>query len=331
MLADRLGFDHYPITDRAPYLYRTCRAVVWRTEGLSPFANCTSIRYHPLIKKHMDVILLGFLAEFSGSHTWPQLLMSRSRQSAMAAIYDRLVAGRLARVRRLFHRKFADRAIEALNERFRRSFEQVTNESPMNMADSWQFQYMQPFAGFQTASVDRYMFESRAPHMDFDLVRFLLTIPPAARIEQRVYKRMIAHAYPQIRDVPCANSGLPINPEFAREYVLLVLRYLGRKVAEPFMSRIGTAPGLGREYRDLNEDFRAEPQLADEILRPLLRDGIFPDGVFDRSGIDAVIKEHYEAKGAHADLLSLLISWGLAARYFVAGDVATVPRELYAA
>lgn len=331
MLADRLGFDHYPITDRAPYLHKTCRAVVWRTEGLSTFANCTSIRYHRLIKEKLDVILLGFLAEFSGSHTWPQLLLARSRQSAMTAIYDRLVAGRLARVRRLFQRKFADRALEALNERFQRSFDRVENEYPMNVADSWQFQNMQPFAGFQTASVDRYLFESRAPHMDFDLVRFLLTIPPAARIEQRVYKRMIAYAYPQIRDVPCANSGLPINPDFAREYALMVMRYLGRKVAEPLLNRMRTAPALGRDYRDLNEDFRAEPQVVDEILRPLLKDGIFPDGVFDRSGIEAVIEEHYGGKAGHADLLSLLISWGLAARYFVAGDMAMAPSELFAA
>jgi asparagine synthase (glutamine-hydrolysing) len=328
MLAERLGFDHYPITDREPYLHRTCRGIVWRTEGLSTFANCTSLRHHATFKEKMDIILLGFLAEFSGSHTWPRLLMARSRTAAIQAIYGRLLGGRLTRVRRLFRPAFYARAVEAINERFRASFERVENDHPMDMADSWQFLYMQPFSGFQTASVDRHLFESRAPHMDADLVRFQLTIPPSARLEQRVYKQVIAYAYPEIRDVPCANSARPINPHFLGEYALMAARYAGRKVVEPLTGLLRATPPLGREFRDLNEDFRAEPQLMADILQPLLRQGIFPEEIFDRAGIEGLIDEHYRKGAAHADLLSLLISWGLAVRYFVAGDVSGIPADL---
>ena len=52
---------------------------------------------------------------------------------------------------------------------------------------------------------------------------------------------------------------------------------------------------LGREFRDLGEDFRAEPELA-TLLRDLLQAGVFASQIFDYSGIEDMIKEHYELK-----------------------------------
>lgn len=325
MLAERLGLDHTAVTNGGPYLFRTCRAVVWRTEGLSSFANCTSLRHHRLMKSKMDIILLGFLAEFSGSHTWPRLLLARSRKAAIEAIYQRLLAGRLRRIQPLLNPAFFVRNLEALRSRFQSSFDRVLNDHPMDVADSWQFLYMQPFAGFQTACVDRHQFESRAPHMDFELVRFLLTIPPRARIEQRVYKQMIAYRYPRIRTVPCANSGRPINPHFAQEYVLMVARYLGRKLSEPVQQLVGAAPALGREFRDLHEDFRAETELMHDILTPMLRQGVFPGQIFNLDAIAALADAHYQRGESHADLLSSLISLGLAMRYFLLTETPEMP------
>src|SRR5262249_20054998 len=46
MLAGRLGLDHHVIGGNDPYLYKSCRAVVWRTEGMLHFANATSIDFH---------------------------------------------------------------------------------------------------------------------------------------------------------------------------------------------------------------------------------------------------------------------------------------------
>ena len=115
----------------------------------------------------------------------------------------------------------------------------------MNLADSWNFINLQPRGTFHSPSVDRHLFEARAPHLDVDLVNFLLTIPPLSRLEQRVYKKMIAYKYPAIRDVPCTNSGRPINPAFASEYPAMALRYLARKATAPFHHRMsnGKQPG----------------------------------------------------------------------------------------
>jgi asparagine synthase (glutamine-hydrolysing) len=327
-LAERLGLEHYALTNSDRYLYPHCRSIVWRTEGMVPFANCTSIQFHRILKEKVDIILLGFLGEFSGSHTWPALLLARSREAAVTAVFDRFIGSRLGVVRRLFNPKFFARTFEGVQRAFEQSFEKINNDHPMNIADSWNFIHLQPRGTFHSPSVDRHLFEARAPHLDVDLVHFLLTIPPLSRLEQRVYKKMIAYKYPAIRDVPCTNSGRPINPVFASEYAAITLRYLARKAMAPFHHALGNGKSLGREFRDLGEDFRSEPELA-TLLRDLLRAGAFPPQIFDHAAIEELIREHYELKRQHEATLSLLLSYGLAVKYFFMDALSDAPHEMY--
>lgn len=329
MLAERLGLDHTALTDRGPYLYPHCHAIVWRTEGMSSFANTTSIRYHSLMKSKMDLILTGFLAEFGGSHTWPQLLMARTRAATVHAIFHRFLGARLKAVRRIFNPVFFDRIFEAVRARFHESFAAVQNDHPMNVADCWNLIHLQPRSTYHSTSIDRHLFETRAPHMDAELVDFLLAISPWSRLEQRVYKKMIAYRFPEVRDLPCTNSGLPINPHFVREYGAMVVRYAVRKSVAPFRRILRMEDSLGREFRDLGGDFRAEPELAEQVLRPMLQAGVYPENIFNQSAIEEIVVEHYEQSGKHENLLSLLISWGVAAKYFLHNDLSDVPSDLY--
>jgi asparagine synthase (glutamine-hydrolysing) len=329
MLAHRLGLEHFALTGRSPYLYAGCRAIVWRTEGMLGFAQTTSMRNHSAMKARMDIFLTGFLGEFMGSHTWPRLLLARSREQAKRLIFDRILGSRLRVARGVFNPSFFNRIFEAVRSRFEQSFEMVGDDHPVDIADSWRFICLQPRSTFQSPSVDRHLFETRAPLMDAELMDFLLSIPPHARLEQRIYKRMIAYRFPEIRDVPCTNSGLPINPHFAREYAMMVGRYLARKTTAPFQRLLTPQTPLGREFRDLDDDFRAEPQLVNNILRPLLNAGLFPEDIFNLHAIGNMIDEHYQRNGKHHETLSLLISWGLGSKFFLHDDLTDVPREMY--
>ncbi len=161
--------------------------------------------------------------------------------------------------------------------------------------------------------------------MDFDLVQFLLTIPPYARLEQRVYKKMIAYNFPAIRQVPCTNSGATINPNFLPEYLGMTLRFFGPRFLEHLPVALRPRPGLGREFRSLADDFRSEPDLVSNLLNPLLQQGIFPSEIFNRSGIEQIVSEHYQSRQNHEAVLARLISWGLAAKYFLYDDLADPP------
>lgn len=330
MLAERLGLDHHTLTSAEPYLRRYCRSIVWRTEGLLSFSQVSSLRYHAIFKERMDIFLTGFLAEFSGSHTWPQLLRVRGRHAAFTAIYRRMLEDRLPAVRRIFTRSFFDQTYEAVRGRFFESCERIPNEHPLNIADAWNVVNLQPRNTYQSPSVDRHLLEARAPHMDLELVRFLLTIPPYARLEQRVYKQMIAYRFPTIRDVPCTNSGKPIDPHFAREYALMASRYIGRKAIQSLRSLVPLRKEMGRSFRDLDADFRAEPELITDVLEPLLQAGMFPSDIFDHEGIRGIVEEQYRHNGRHEGELSRLISWGLGSKYVLHDDLSDVPAEIYA-
>lgn len=329
MLAKRIGLDHAALTDRGSYLYRNCPSIVWRTEGMLPFANTTSIRFHSVMKEKMDIFLTGVLAEFGGSHTWPQLLLTRSRTATIDAIFDRILGSRVAAVRRILEPAFFERTIEALRARFRESFSNVENDHPLNVADCWNVINLQPRSTYHAPSIDRPRFEARAPHMDAELVDFLLTIPPYARLEQRVYKKMIAYRYPEIRDVPCTNSGKPIDPHFVAEYTKMLLAYARTKMVGRVRSLLGSPVPLGREFRHLDDDFRAEPELIEKVLRPLLQRGVYPPSIFNSRAIEQVVEEHYRKNARHEAVLSLLISWGVAVNYFLHDNFSDVPESVY--
>src|SRR5713226_7823360 len=114
------------------------------------------------------------------------------------------------------------------------------------------------------------------------------------------------------------------------EYPARMTSYISRKALAPAEALFRKQKPIGREFRDLNADFRAEPQVIDRVLRPLLASGIFPAYIFDHAGIEAVIREHYEQNASHENLLSLLVSWSLAAKYFLHDDLSDVPPEMYA-
>jgi asparagine synthetase B (glutamine-hydrolysing) len=329
MLAERLDLEHHVLSRQGPYLFGNCRAVVWRTEGMITFANATSIQWHSVLKQKMDIILTGFLGEFSGSHTWPELLLARSRRAAIAAIFNRFLAPRLGVAEQIFQPAFYARTLAAARENFDKSFELVEDDHPMNVADSWNVLHLQPRGTFHAPAVDRHRFEMRAPHTDNDLVDFLLKIPPHARLEQRVYKKMIAYSFPDIRDVPCTNSARPIDPNFAREYVRMAGAYVARNAVSALQKPFAGRSKLGREFRDLGQDFRAEPELIGQILRPLLDAGILPESVFRREGIERLVDEHYSGNARHEQTIGLLISLGLAMKYFLHDDLADVPRDMY--
>lgn len=329
LLSSRLGLKHEAVPDAKEYLFRNCHRIIWRTEGMSLFSHTTSIQYHDFIKARMDIMLTGFLGEFSGSHTWPALLLARGRESARGAIHARMTESKLPSVQRIFRKGLLDTALPELRGRFDKSFDSLPNEHPMDLADSFNLQFVQPRLTGQSSSVDRHVLEMRAPHMDRDLVDFLLTIPAQARIEQKIYKKTIAYAFPSIRDVPCTNSGKPIDPWFAREYAKMAGNYLGRKALAPVTKALGIKPDLGRAPRDYAAAFRAEPALRDKLLIPLLREGVFQDSIFDPAGIEAIVGEHYAGKSNHEDALGRLISWGLAVRFFRDRDLREAPAELH--
>jgi len=328
LIAERLGFNHHVIHPVDLDLYRNAASIAWRTEGMSPFANTTSIAHHDVFKEHMDIILAGFLGEFSGSHVWPAIILARTRQAVIDAIFQRFAGANLGKIGYIFNRSFLQRTVERMKAEFNNSFETIDNDNPLNIADVWNFRFFHPQETYHAPAIDRHMFEVRTPLTDMDLVNFLLTVPPSARIEHRIYKKMIAYSYPEVRDIPCTNSGKPIDPYFSREYLKMGLRYIGRKISQPVTRLSRRSVVSNREFRNLAEDFRAEPELQTRLLIPMLENGIFSEQIFDLDAVRSMVDAHYNRKGDHETTLSNLIGWGLAVKSMIHGDKSDISSDL---
>jgi asparagine synthase (glutamine-hydrolysing) len=330
LLAKRLGMSNELLSEEPGHLRRYCESIIWRTEGMLSLYETTSIQFHDKFKAAFDVLLTGFLGEFSGSHIWPKLLFTHDRRRAAEQLFARMTAARRATLRRIFTDRFQNEVFEEMHRRFLASFDAIDNEHLHNVADSWSFRNVKPQGNCHSPSIDRHVIELRCPHLDNDLVDFLLTIPPWERIEQRVYKKMIAYGFPHVRDIPCTNSNRPIDPNFAREYAKMAARYAGRKLWAP-IERLKGGASLGREISDLNAELRQEPELVTHVLQPMLDGGIFDPRYFDNAEIAAIVSEHYEGRANHGSMLTLLISWGLASRYFLHSDLTGIPKDMYRA
>lgn len=331
LLAARLGLQHAHMTDVGNYLRASALPIVWRTEGLLPFSGTTSIQFHDVLSDQIDIVLTGILGEFSGSHTWPALLLARTRRVAIEAIFERFVRRRVSRARAVMGERAFGTAFDELRTRFYASFERIDAEHPMDVADAWNVVMIQPGGTYHAPAVERHRFEVRAPHMDSELVDFLLEIPPLSRIEQRVYKKMIAYAYPEVRSVPCANSMREIEPRLWVEYPSMAARLVGRKLGAPLRRLAGTEDRLGLELGDLNDHFRAEPALRSELLEPLMAGGQIDAEVFSLDKIADLTEQQYSAQGTHAVVLSHVMSIGLAVRMLVQGDLSALPPSYYRA
>lgn len=109
----------------------------------------------------------------------------------------------------------------------------------------------------------------------------------------------------------------------------MATRYAARKAVALVRRVFQAKEPLGREFRDLDDDFRAEPALLENLLRPMIDAGIFPEQIFQRKAIEDLLEEQFHRAGRHESVVSLLISWGLASKYFLHDDFSDVPLSMY--
>jgi len=106
--------------------------------------------------------------------------------------------------------------------------------------------------------------------------------------------------------------------------------YVARSARQSLGRMLSSRNPLGREFRDLGEDFRAEPELTDDVLRSLLDRDILPQSIFSRDGIEQIVDEHRSRLRSHEHAIGLLISVGIAMKYLLHDDISEVPPEMHA-
>ena len=108
----------------------------------------------------------------------------------------------------------------------------------------------------------------------------------------------------------------------------MAARLIGRRIAAPVRRLAGREDRLGREISDLDADIRAEPELRNGVIEPLLANECLDPTIFDLSAVQRLVREQFDSGRDHGALLGSLASLGLAHSQLLGGNLADVPLYL---
>ena len=327
-LAEIAAVAHLHLTYEPGYLGRLLAPIVWRTEGLLPFseATFTSMHFHNALAQRVDVILYGHGGDaLTGAHLPQRVLLWRSKDSLIERVfrqYNRVPEAMLQRVfRPSFYRRFAPDLYASL----RATFADIDQEHLADVLDVWDMENRQRRGTFSSTVVDRYRFGVRAPFLERELVDHLRQAPPSWRLQQMAYKQMIATAFPGAAAVPWAHTGSRLHTQRLADFAALARSYVRRRLRPAWPLRL--SPGSEPQaFRDLCADTRGDHRLA-HTIREFAASSLFPGEVFDRQGIEDVVRRHWEGGEDLTHLVSMLATFATAYRLLLWQRPRAIPAE----
>jgi len=156
------------------------------------------------------------------------------------------------------------------------------------------------------------IFSYQTPFFDYDLVDFMLRIPPEFRMHKRLYKTMMVHTYPDLFSFPTKNSfGLPLRVSSLRIFLRrLKLGVLFRvNLLSTRMIKKNLVLDKLENYLDYNDLIRTNMDYR-EFVRVHL-DCLKRREFFDADAIDSLWNDHLKGKGNHMFLFGLLVTFDL--------------------
>jgi len=329
-LASIAGVPHVQWRYAPGYLGRVLVPIVWRTEGLVPFAwtQYTSLNFHAEIEARLDVLVYGHCGDaLTGAHLRPDLILARSRRQLIDRIVGHHQQSPAAMLERVFNPRFYRHAAPAALDALRATFSDIDQETLGDVADVWDMEHQQRRGPFHSSTLDRYRFEVRTVFLDNDLVDHLLQAPLRWRFQQLAYKRMIVTAFPAAVHVPWAYTDRRIRPDMISDLADVGWNFVRKRLRRGWARVTATSAALpGESFRELAADLRAAPDVA-QAIRDFVTCPCFPDDIFDRDGIADIVQRHWERRENHAHLVIMLATFATAWRLLLAERPATMPAE----
>jgi asparagine synthetase B (glutamine-hydrolysing) len=325
-LADIAGVPHLHLSYEPGYLGRLLAPIVWRTEGLLPFstATFTSLHFHPVLAERADVLLYGHAGDaLTGKALPPGISLWRSRAAVIERLWRACSRTPDAALQRVLRPSFYRRVAADVWESFRATFAEIDHDVPADLFDVWIMENRQRRGTFSSSIVDRYRFAVRAPFLDRDLVDHLQGAPVRWRTQQCVYKRMIVASSARAATVPWAHTAAPLHSHWLADSASQARAHILGRLRRP---RFLAARRADVPFRDLRADTAGDWSVA-ESIRTFAAHPSFPGDVFDRAGIEEVVRRHWEGGEDLTYLVSMLATFAAAYRLFLWEQPRVVPIE----
>ena len=286
------------------YLEHWARTGVWLTEGMTQVAF-HSFEFLPEIRKTAPIVFNGF-----GGHD----LMGHL---SFGLLKFALVKEPKNWIRRFFHKSNGPFAEELLPKLFLPEYySQIEGRAFQSLAETlarfpegrafnriYHFSLREKARKLLLYGVlsDSSQIEYRVPFYDYDLVDFLLTIPPKQRMLAIFYRKLIASKFSNLAKIPYQRTGLPMNSS------LTIILF--RKIRERYQRKLFSTTGDKRSHVDDENWMRNE--LKDFVISTLLSKKATQRGFLNPELIKEIINQHLSGRQNNTRKLGTLLTFEL--------------------
>jgi asparagine synthase (glutamine-hydrolysing) len=295
------------------FLKKWAKLGVWLTEGMNNCVNFHGIEFTPEIRKEAQIILNGFLGgELFGFVSFRAIkLLSQKNSKGWINDFFRQINYPFPESEQihLFQPKYYSQIKGLAFQSFVKLVNDIPADSPFNKFHYFRFKEQAPKSFLYGLLVDNNLVEYRVPFCDYDLVDFVLTIPPREKALAIFHRNLLTEKFPPLGTIPYQRTGLPVSSGIAR--------ILFGKTKEYLTTKIFPAGTDKRRYLDYDNWMRN--QLKDFLISILWSERFLNRGYFNPDYVKRMMERHLSGRQNLSSQLGLLLTFELWNQLFIDG------------
>jgi asparagine synthase (glutamine-hydrolysing) len=317
LISKRLGMENFFFEVSPDYLRHWSRPGVWLTEGMTRVAF-EGLECLGKIREKASILFNGFGGNDLMGHLSFGLLefvYRRKSKDWMSGFFDKVNEPFSEELlSKLFLPSYFPQGKERVFGAFADLLTSYPEKSVYNKIYHFFIREKARKSLLYGLLVDSGMIEYRVPFYDYDLVDFLLTIPPKQRMLSIFYRKLIAKKFPNLAKIVYQRTGLPVNSNLA--WVLF------KKAQDICQRKLSSAAGDKRGHVDDESWMRNE--LKDFVVFILLSKKATERGFFNPEFIKEIVNQHLLGTQNNALKIGTLLTFELWNQLFVDGAMREV-------
>lgn len=310
LISNTLEMENHFFEVSPDYLKHWAKTGVWLTEGMTR-ASFHSLGILPEIQKRVSILLNGFCGnELLGVLSFGlfRFIFAKKSKKWLKRFFDKINE---PFPEDLLSNLFVPQYYSQIKGRAFQSF----IDTVANFPEGSFFNKIYHFLIKEKARKshlygplsDNHLLEYRVPFCDYDLVDFLLTIPPKQRTLAIFYRKLISQKFPDLAKIPYQRTGLPVN------YCLTLVLF--KKAQDMCRRKLFSATADKRGHVDDRNWMRNE--LKDFVISTLLNKKATERGFFDPEFIKEIVDQHLLGRQNHTFKLGSLLTFELWNQLFI--------------
>lgn len=316
MISDKLGTIHHYYELKPEYFIDRVENVVYLTEGMLNIFNANFLLSDTLEKmsEFTDIVLHGYLGDTTtGNRFAGRSFVLINHKDNFKILTDVSSYLPVEFLRNLFDKNYFRQIEKDLN--FSKDYVIQMGNNIITSKDRLMYYLLRErnrriiAVGF---SFMRNILEDRTPFTDNDYIDFILKVPNAYKIEQRIYKKMILSTFPDLRDVPCQSTGIPLYKTNFQIRCKQLVNLLTQKI---FKTKLFSDED--KEVVDYSKWTRDNKELREYIYSVLLDKRTLERSYFNQEFIKEILDLHFRGEKDYLGLIGLLLTFELWNRQFI--------------